>query len=142
MKNDFLDDLEKKKREMHSTMDEIVGFSRISIYRKTHFSPPVDIYEANKKFIIIADVSGVDKKDINLTVTDDILILKGERKRVNTFDENMCYYHMEIEYGPFERRIRIPRSVDLDNMDVLYENGILRIEIPQIAKNSRKIKID
>lgn len=142
MKNDFLDDLEKRKREMHSMMVEIVGFSRISIYRKTHFSPSVDIYEANKKFIIIADVAGVDKKDISLTVSDDILILKGDRKRSSTFDENMCYYHMEIEYGPFERRIRIPRSVNLDAMDVLYENGILRIEIPLQERSSRKIEIE
>jgi HSP20 family protein len=140
MKDDFF--IEKAKKEMDTLMDDIVGFSRISIYRKTHFSPPVDIYEANNRFVIITDVAGIDKKLINITVSDDVLIIKGERKRTNAIDENLCYYHMEIEYGPFERRIRIPRNIDIDHMDVDYDNGLLKIEIPLIMKQTRQIKID
>ncbi|MGE3062685.1 MAG: Hsp20/alpha crystallin family protein [bacterium] len=140
MKDDFF--IEKTKKEMDTLMDEIVGFSRISFYRKTHFSPPVDIYEANNRFVIITDVAGIDKKLINITVSDDILIIKGERKRTNAIDENLCYYHMEIEYGPFERRIRIPRNIDMDNMDIEYDNGLLKIEIPLITKQVRKIEIE
>ncbi|HAV92805.1 TPA: hypothetical protein DCW38_06460 [candidate division WOR-3 bacterium] len=140
MKDDFF--IEKAKKEMDTLMDDIVGFSRISIYRKTYFSPPVDIYEANNRFVIITDVAGIDKKLINITVSDDVLIIKGERKRTNAIDENLCYYHMEIEYGPFERRIRIPRNIDIDHMDVDYDNGLLKIEIPLIMKQTRQIKID
>ncbi|PIP14480.1 MAG: hypothetical protein COX48_00625 [bacterium (Candidatus Stahlbacteria) CG23_combo_of_CG06-09_8_20_14_all_34_7] len=139
MKDNFF--IEKAKKEMNTLMDEIIGFSRISIYRKTYFSPPVDIYEANNRFVIIIDVAGINKKQINVSVSDDILIIKGERKRTNAIDENLCYYHMEIEYGPFERRIRIPRNIDIDNMKIEYDNGLLNIEIPLITKQVRKIEI-
>ena len=137
MKDNFF--IEKAKKEMNTLMDEIIGFSRISIYRKTYFS--VDIYEANNRFVIIIDVAGINKKQINVSVSDDILIIKGERKRTNAIDENLCYYHMEIEYGPFERRIRIPRNIDIDNMKIEYDNGLLNIEIPLITKQVRKIEI-
>ncbi|MDD3803261.1 MAG: Hsp20/alpha crystallin family protein [bacterium] len=140
MKDDFF--IEKAKKEMDTLMDEIVGFSRISLYRKTHFSPPVDIYEANNRFVIITDVAGIDKKQISITVSDDVLIIKGERQRSNAIEENLCYYHMEIEYGPFERRIRIPRNIDMENMDIVYDNGLLKIEIPLVTKQVRKIEID
>jgi len=139
MKDNFF--IEKAKKEMNTLMDEIIGFSRISIYRKTYFSPPVDIYEANNRFVIIIDVAGINKKQMNVSVSDDILIIKGERKRTNAIDENLCYYHMEIEYGPFERRIRIPRNIDIDNMKIEYDNGLLNIEIPLITKQVRKIEI-
>ena len=140
--DDIFDDIEKTKREMDTFMDEMIGFSKMAMYGKTYFSPQVDIYEANNVFIIIVDVAGISKKDINLILSDGFIVIKGYRKRDHVHKQSICYYHMEIEYGPFERRIAIPRNCDVDNMKVVYKNGLLRIEIPLKVKIIKQIEIE
>lgn len=142
MKDDFFKEMEKTRKEMETLMDEVIGFSRMSVYGKTHFSPAVDIFEMNNTFCIVLDMAGIDKKAINITVSDDVLILKGERRRTDLYNEGLSYYHMEIEYGPFERRIRIPRNTDMDKMKIEYNNGMLEIEIPLKVKIIREINIE
>lgn len=128
--------------KLDSLIDDFLGFSRVVSYRRTHLIPPVDIYEVKDRFIIVVEIPGVEKKDISLTVSDDILILKGEKKRKTFIENDICYYHMEIEYGPFERRFKIPSNSDIDNMEVEYNNGFLRVEIPLIYKKVKKINIE
>lgn len=142
MRDDFFKEMEKRRKEMETLMDEVIGFSRVSVYGKTHFSPAVDIFEMNNTFCIVLDMAGISKKDISITVSDDILIIKGERKRTDLYNEGLSYYHMEIEYGPFERRIRIPRSTDIDKMKIEYNDGMLEIEIPVRDRTIREINIE
>uniref|UniRef100_A0A7C3N7V1 Hsp20/alpha crystallin family protein n=1 Tax=candidate division WOR-3 bacterium TaxID=2052148 RepID=A0A7C3N7V1_UNCW3 len=137
MKDDSFD-----SDNIDSLIDDFLGFSRVVSFRKTHLVPPADIYEVKDRFIIVVEIPGMEKKDISLTVSDDILILKGEKKRKTFLENDICYYHMEIEYGPFERRFRIPSNSDIDNMEVEYNNGFLRIEIPLIYKKIKKINIE
>ncbi len=140
--SDIFDEIDKIKKEMETFTEELIGFSKMGVYRKTHFTPPVDIYELDNTFVIIMDVSGISKKEMDITVSDDIIIIKGERKRDHLHKDNICYYHMEIEYGPFERRIKIPRNSDIENMQVVYKEGLLRIEIPLKVKIIKQIEIE
>ncbi|MDI6699633.1 MAG: Hsp20/alpha crystallin family protein [bacterium] len=137
MKNDSFDN-----DNIDSFIDDFVGFSKVLSFRRTHLIPPADIYEVKERFIIVVEIPGMEKKDISLTVSDDILILKGEKKRKTFLENDICYYHMEIEYGPFERRFKIPSNSDIDNMEVEYKNGFLRIELPLVYKKIKKIKIE
>lgn len=131
-----------EKDDLGGFIDDFFSFSRVISYSRTHIAPPVDIYEINNRFIIVLEIPGIDKQDISITVSDDIIIIKGEKKKKNFIDNEICYYHMEIEYGPFERRLRIPTNSDIDNMEIEYKDGFLKIEIPLKYKKVKKINIE
>lgn len=139
---DIFDEIRKANRDMDDILDEMIGFKRMSLRRKHYYNPPVDIYETDENFIINIELPGMEKEDISLTLSDDVLIIKGVRENGRSRSEEISYYHMEMNYGPFERRIRIPRNIDHDKMEVTYENGILIIELPLQIRVMKKIEIE
>lgn len=140
--DDILDEIRKTRQEMDMFMNEMIGFSRISLYKHTYYNPPIDIYETSKEFIINAELPGMTKEEIIISIADDVLYIKGERKIEEKRNKlEMCYYHMEINYGPFERRIRIPRNININKMKISLKNGILTIILPLKAKIIKRIEI-
>ena len=101
--------------------------------------PAVDVYRAGNVLHVVADLSGVDINSLYLALKDQFLYLSGHR-RPPWNEGEMYFYQMEINYGQFERTIRIPSPVDLDKIDASYENGFLVVRLPY--KQDKKIKID
>jgi len=78
--------------------------------------PAIDISETEKEYVITGEIPGVDAKDLDVTLTDGILTIKGEKKHENEEkDEN--YHRIERHYGSFERSFRIPDKVKTDELD-------------------------
>ena len=77
--------------------------------------PAVDVFESDEEFIIILDIAQIDPKDINLSIHDNVIVIKGYRKELTKFKKRH-YHKMEIDYGPFERRINIPIAVNEKNI--------------------------
>ena len=90
----------------------------------------MDIYETEHEIQVQAELPGVDKKDITLSLEKNVLTLKGERKfEKETKQEN--YHRIERAYGGFSRSFSIPASVDEEKIRAEYKDGILKIALPK-----------
>ncbi len=108
---------------------------------KETWVPAFDVIEKEKEYIVTAEVPGIDPKDIDITISNDILTIRGEKKKEEeSKDEN--YYYMEREYGTFQRSFRLPNEIKADEVDATYKNGVLKLVLPKAhATNVKKIEI-
>lgn len=106
------------------------------------WAPAVDIKEEKDRYVVRADLPGVDPKDIEVTMSDGILSIKGERKEERK-EERDGYHRVERFSGSFFRRITLPDAASEDAIKAKADNGVLEISIPKTAKHkARKIKIN
>ena len=106
-----------------------------------NWAPAVDIKEDDKSSTMLADIPGVDPKDIEVTMDNNVLTVKGERQsEKKTEEEN--YKRVERQYGAFYRRFTLPDTADAENIEAHSEHGVLKVTIPkkEVAQ-SRRISI-
>jgi HSP20 family protein len=108
----------------------------------TSFIPAVDIYEEEKKIILKLEVPGVPEKDLDVTVENNTLTVKGERKfEKEEKEEN--FHRIERRYGSFSRAFTLPASVETESIDAKYENGVLKLELKKKAEaQPKQIKVN
>ena len=102
--------------------------------------PAFDISENDKEYAVSAELPGIDIKDVDITISDGILSLKGEKKH-ETEDKGENYHRIERHYGSFHRSFRIPGRVESDKVDASYKDGILKVLLPK-AEGTETKKID
>ena len=96
------------------------------------WAPPIDVIENSDNFVVKVELPGMKQEDIDVSVSDDTVTIKGERKQESSVkDED--YYRSEIAYGSFYRSIALPSGVDTKNIEAVYEDGILRITLQRAA---------
>lgn len=120
------------------------GTSSLSSWTGTgRFSPSVDIFERDGKLVIRADVPGLSKDDLKVDITEDSVLLEGERKYEHEKREEGMY-RSERGYGQFRRQIPLPEGVKTDSAAATFKNGVLEItmEAPQLGKSRRRIQIE
>lgn len=96
----------------------------------SRWTPAVDVKEENSRFVVYADVPGVDPNNIEVTMENGVLNIRGEREFENR-DEQQGYSRVERIYGTFYRRFALPDTADADNISARYNNGVLEVEIPK-----------
>ena len=106
------------------------------------FSPHVDMFERDGKLVISADLPGLTKDDVKVDITEDAVLIEGERKYEHEQREEGVY-RSERGYGQFRRQIPLPEGVKSETAKANFKNGVLEVtmEAPQIAKNRRRIQI-
>jgi len=92
--------------------------------------PAVDIKEEDLRFVILADLPGIDKKDLNISMENNILTIKGQRES-ETNSEHDHYSRIERVRGSFYRRFSLPDSANNENIQAKIKNGVLEIIIPK-----------
>jgi HSP20 family protein len=106
------------------------------------WSPAVDMFEKDDKFVIKAELPGLDKKDVNVDLQNGVLTLKGERKHESEVKEEN-FYRREMSYGKFMRSFRLPADVDADKIRAEFQNGLLTVEVPKPEEHKPKqIKVN
>ncbi|OGW82422.1 MAG: hypothetical protein A2Z83_03720 [Omnitrophica bacterium GWA2_52_8] len=108
------------------------------------FSPNVDFQENEKSYVVRADLPGLDKDKINVTVRGNVLTLQGVRESGSeTQDEDQGYYAQERSYGSFARSIQLPGPVDETNIQADYKEGVLTVTLPKAGgqKDLKKISV-
>lgn len=98
----------------------------------SHWVPAVDIREEADRFVLLADIPGVDPKDIEITMEAGVLTIKGERKMAE--EEREKYSRRERVYGTFYRRFSLPDTADPQGITARGEAGVLEVAIPKQAK--------
>lgn len=97
---------------------------------KTAWMPTVDISETENGFEIRAELPGVSETDVNVSVTDNRLTIKGEKRQAAETD-GKNYHRVERRYGSFQRSFTLPRHVETDAIKAQFTDGVLTLEIPK-----------
>lgn len=96
----------------------------------TAWTPTMDVFEEKDQFIFRADLPGVKRQDVQITLTDDVLTIEGERKE-DTSIEDDAWLYKEAFYGHFLRRFDLPAKVDPEAVEARFENGVLEVRVPK-----------
>jgi len=101
----------------------------------------MDLMESDEHYLLRADLPGIAKKDVAITVEDNRLTIRGERKAESKMeDENIV--RMERSFGSFYRSLRLPKTVNEDQIKASFDHGVLSVEIPKTEKSKpKKIEI-
>ena len=121
--------------EIHPEVVQTVGVNPFS----GAAYPKVNVYEYDDKVGVMAEIPGIDKKNINVEVEDGILTIKGDKHGFDE-DSNATILRRELKHSAFERKFTLGESLDGDNIKANFKDGLLSIEIPKIepAKPERK----
>jgi len=106
-------------------------------YAAGEWCPLTDIYETEEEYIFKVELPGMDKKDINIEVKDDVLWIRGERRE--DMDANKDNYHrIESRSGKFSRSFRLPRGIDQEKIKASMKNGILELKVAKPEEKKPK----
>ena len=97
------------------------------------WKPLTDVFETDDEIVIVMDIAGITTQDIKLSLIKNLLIIRGIR-REQIGDRKRHFHKMEIDFGPFERRIEMPAPVDPDMTSARYLHGFLEIHLPKRAE--------
>ncbi len=118
------------RKELDRLFEDIFGSPAEGEVGLTQWYPPVDVKEDEKAFYVTADLPGLKKEDINISLEGNRLCISGERK-VESETKGNNFHFIERGYGRFSRSFTIPSTVDPDGISASYKDGILSIELPK-----------
>lgn len=95
--------------------------------------PPVDMYETKDAVVVEAPVAGIDPSNIEVSIDNGVLTIKGQSERKTEVDDKE-FYRKEIRYGTVFRQIALPTSVDAEKAEADYEKGVLKISLPKAGE--------
>lgn len=135
-------------RELRSLQDEInrafsssYGRGSDNEMMRGAWSPSVDIFENKDTIVLEAELPGLSPEDVHISIENNILTLHGERK-FEKKDEGDNFHRVERSYGSFTRSFTLPPTVSSENVDAMFENGILRLTLAKREEaKPRKIEI-
>jgi HSP20 family protein len=124
-------EVSRLRREMDRLWDDYFGSGRRGLQPlQPEFAPAVDVTETAEAVVVKAEVPGMDAKDINISVTGEVLTIKGEKKSEREEKEEN-YHLVERSYGSFSRSLTLPAAVDLDKIEAKYDKGVLTVTCPK-----------
>jgi HSP20 family protein len=134
-------DLDRLRSEMEELFADLCQVPRL-VAPRHGFRPRVDVYRTDEPpaITVAVELAGVDPEAIDLAVTDGVLVIRGKRSR--TASRGRTYQHMEIDYGPFERRIAIGEAIDPDAATATYESGVLSIRLPVAERATGPLRVN
>ena len=137
----------RELRTMHDEMDRLFA----SLWPKAAvrdagtsavWAPAIDVYEEKDRYVVKAELPGVKREDVSLSLTDDLLTIKGER-RYEKEEKQEGFLRVENAYGAFQRALQLPQTVKGDAVSAEFKDGILKITLPKAESvKSREIKIE
>jgi HSP20 family protein len=130
-------ELERFSRDFDELFTRFLGSSET-----TFAAPPIESFIEGGRLIVRADLPGVDPKDVDVTVTGNILRIKGSRHYEHE-DKGRDFLRREVRYGSFERSLTLPTGVDADQIRASYRNGVLELTVPIPASvGARKVPVE
>jgi len=103
----------------------------------TSWSPRADVTENNESYVIKAELPGVSKNDVKITVRENILTIKGEKKQEKE-EKDHNLHRVERSYGSFERSFSLPSNLKSDKIDAAYKDGVLTVTLPKAEEAKPK----
>jgi len=137
-------DLTSMRDEMNRLFDSF--FSGLPERRKGllegEWAPSIDVAETDEEIVVTAELPGVKQEEVDISIADSVLTLKGEKKEEKEVKEKN-YHRIERSYGSFQRSISLPTGVEASKAKATYKDGILRVTVPKVEEaKPKQIKID
>ncbi len=126
---DIQDEINRMFEDIAGSADGERGMSKLS--------PPADVIENKDSFVVRAELPGLKKEDVKVTLQNNVLILSGEKKK-ETEEKNEAYHRVERSYGSFYRSFELPVAVDASNIKADFKDGILKVVLPKIEEAKPK----
>jgi HSP20 family protein len=107
------------------------------------WAPEIEVFDREGEFVVRADLPGLKKEDVRVEVTENALILEGERRKEHE-EHREGFYRSERSYGRFSRAVPLPEGVDTENVDAEFKDGVLEVKLPapkRQAQQRRQIEI-
>jgi HSP20 family protein len=132
--------------EMERRMDEAMRYPMIlrrpmpwwrTPAEEMAWLPAIEVFDKKDKLVVRAEVPGMKPEEIDISVNDSTLTIKGERKSESEVNEE-DYYRREMSYGRFSRSVALPAKVQADKVDASYDDGILEITLSKISEAKRR----
>ena len=134
--------LDQWHNEMGQLLNTPAGRDDTSLVEGSDWAPAVDIKEEEERFLIHADIPGVSADDIEVSMDEGVLTIKGERKHEST-ESGKDYKRLERSHGVFIRRFSLPDTVNADNISASSQDGVLEIVLPKSAPQMpRRIEVN
>jgi HSP20 family protein len=137
MRKSALEELARIQQQINSLFERALLPSDLEEHGSTipgTWSPAVDILETEDAYLVHAELPGVRREDMDLTVRDGKLELSGNRPP----GEGRHFLRLERSYGPFRRTFPLGEAVDVDGIEASYVEGVLRVRVPKLAARSRR----
>lgn len=116
--------------------DPLAGFGQLDRWfgdlSPRCFEPRLDVVDQGHRLCLTVELPGMAREDVELTVEDDALVLRGEKKVEAQSEEAGCY-RLERAYGRFQRVIPLPDGVDVDKVEATFAKGVLTVQVPKAA---------
>jgi HSP20 family protein len=130
------------QREVDRLFDDFAR-STLAMAGNGSLMPSMDITETEKEFVITAELPGLERKDVEISLEDNVLTIRGEKKsETKPDDKNKNVHVSERSYGVFYRVLELPTKVDPSSVQATMSKGVLKITIPKPARpESKKIEV-
>jgi HSP20 family protein len=125
------------RSEMNDLWSRFFGETPLVRRLTEEWSPSVDILETKDSFVIKAELPGLEAKDVNVSISGDLLIIKGEKKKEEE-EKYEHHYCAERYYGSFQRVFRLPTGVHGDKIEAKFEKGVLKVTLPKVEEAKKK----
>ena len=135
-------DLDGLKREMDDIFERFFDWRpSLRLRDKTSWMPLVDLSETPKDILVKAEIPGMEKEDIDVSLEGKTLTIRGEKKtEEEEKDENV--HRLERRYGSFLRTIELPADVDASKVNATYKSGVLKLKLPKVkSQTAKKIEV-
>jgi HSP20 family protein len=135
-------EFDRIRREMDRPWDSFLEGGPMR--RTGEWLPSIDVSETKSDLVIKAELTGMDPKDIDISLSDGLLTIKGEKKQEREEKEEN-YHLVERSYGSFTRSVRLPKEVQSDKITASFKNAVLRVTLPkseEAKKKEIKIKVE
>lgn len=130
------------QQEMNRLFDSFFGRPSSARTGERVWAPLTDVYETKDDLVVSLELPGIREKEVNVSITGDLLVVKGERKFESETNED-SFHRVERAYGRFERSIALPIPVQADKVKATYRDGVLEIKLPKAEEmKPKEIKID
>jgi len=124
--------LDRVRREMDSILPRLGSVGPVA---SANVYPPVNLYETDDDFVLVAELPGVKREDLDVTIEANRIVLRGERRVEHPADEKTSVHRRERGTGVFRRSFEFPVPVDSEKAEAAYRNGLLRVRLPKAASH-------
>jgi len=128
------------RKEMDRLFQDFFGTKSLlpERWESIEWVPAIDVSETESEVIVKADLPGVTPEDIEINIVDNVLTIKGEKKREKE-EKKENYYRVERYYGSFLRSVQLPSEVEVEKVKATYKDGVLKVVLPKKAEAAKKV---
>lgn len=125
------------RKEMDRLWNRFLGETSFAKTFDEMWSPSVDISETKDDFVVKAELPGMEAKDLNVSISGDVLTIKGEKKAEEE-EKDEHYHRVERYSGSFQRVFQLPSGVKADKIEANFDKGVLKVILPKVEEAKKK----